>query len=85
MLQGESGAAQWEGGGGAQREVGRHAMKVVEVVREARLAGSKTDRVWKGDKWVKQERGEYTRHKNVQSALKSNSLSLKTNEKVPVG
>lgn len=27
----------------------------------------------------------YTLHKNVQSARKSNSLSLKTNEKVPVG
>lgn len=27
----------------------------------------------------------YTLHKNLQSALKSNSLSLKTNEKVPVG
>lgn len=31
-----------------------------------------------------EERG-YTRHEKVQSALKSNSLSLKTNEKVPVG
>lgn len=29
-------------------------MKVgMVVVREARLAGSKSDRVWKGDKWVR--------------------------------
>lgn len=48
MLQGES---------AAQRGVDRQAMKVVVVVvREARLAGSKSERVWKGDKWVKEKR-----------------------------
>lgn len=46
-------------------------MKVVVVEREARLAGSKSDRVC----------GMETSGCNVQSALKSNSLSLKTNEK----
>lgn len=57
MLQGESGAARWGGWGrgGAQRGVSRHAMK---VAREARLAASKSDRVWKGDKWVKRKRGD---------------------------
>lgn len=33
-----------------------------------RLAESKSDRVWKGDKRAKQER-KYTLQKNVQSAL----------------
>ncbi len=64
--------------GQAGRQAGRQAMKVVVVVvaGKARLAGSKSDRVWKGAKWVKQWR-EYTVYKkNVQSALKSNSLSL---------
>lgn len=59
-------------------------MKVVVVVRDARLAGSKSDRVREGDKRVIQKR-EYIHWKNVQSALKTNSLSLKTNEKVPGG
>lgn len=48
---------------------------------------------WQGVKVIecgKETSGEteeraYTLHKNVQSALKSNSLSLRTNEKVPVG
>lgn len=47
-------------------------MKVVVVEREARLAGSKSDRVC----------GMETSGCNVQSALRSNSLSLKTNEKI---
>lgn len=56
MLQGESGAEQSRVGEGEHRGgVGRRAMKVV-VVREARLAGSKSDGVWRGDKRVKQKR-----------------------------
>lgn len=63
--------------------MGRQAMKVVMVVREGRLAGTKSDRVWKGDKWVRYMR-VYTA-KNVQSALKSFCLKKKKMKKCQCG
>lgn len=55
-----------EGGGRAPRGVSR-LTKVVVVVREARLAGSKNDRVRTEEKRVKEKR------EKVQSALKADS------------
>lgn len=53
-------------------------MKVVmAVAREARLAGSKSDRVWKGDKWLR----EYTAPKRAVSFKIFLSFVLKKEKK----